>query len=93
MTPAEYVAKIGELVSGGRDEDALQLAARFGPKLTPRLSPEDFFHVAGLLASAELVASSPDTSSNPEPARQPEDHSESAARAVERTRSGSQAKR
>lgn len=58
MTPAEYVAKIDELVSGGRDEDALELAARFGPELTPRLSPEDFFHVAGLLEGAELVASS-----------------------------------
>ncbi len=55
MTPKEYINQIEKLVSGGRDEDALDLATRIGMVMMPSLTPNGFFRVCGLLEGAELA--------------------------------------
>jgi hypothetical protein len=57
MTPREYLAKLNALIGAGRDEDALELAARVGPDVTPKLTDEQFFRVSSMLEGAELAVS------------------------------------
>jgi hypothetical protein len=57
MTPRELVARLDELIGTGRDEDALELATRFGPMAMPKLDAEEVFRVASMLEGAELAVS------------------------------------
>ncbi len=55
MTPDEYVDRLGALVAAGRDEEALELAARFDPGMRPHLSPQQIDIVSGMMESAEMA--------------------------------------
>ena len=58
MTPQEYVARLVELVSAGRDEEALEFASQYCVEMTPLLTLDEMDLVSGLMHSAEMVASS-----------------------------------
>ncbi len=60
MTPHAYLEQIDELISKGRDEEALDLAARFSLEIMPLLSAEEFFRVSAALEGAELAVSTSD---------------------------------
>jgi hypothetical protein len=53
MTPREYVARVGELIATGHDQEALEFADRHGRNVTPALSAEDFFRVASMFEGLE----------------------------------------
>jgi hypothetical protein len=55
MKPSEYIDELNGLIGAGRDEDALDLAARFGAEVTPRLTDEQFFRVCSMLEGAQLA--------------------------------------
>ena len=57
MTPSEYISRIEDLIREGRDEEALDLAARVGPEMMARLPAEGFWRVSSLLEGAELAVS------------------------------------
>ena len=52
MTPDEYIGQLGDLVAAGRDQEALDLAARRESEVSPPLSAEQIDRVGGLLESA-----------------------------------------
>ena len=60
MNPQEYVAQVEALLRSGRDEEALEFAARFSPTTMPLLGADDFFRVSAALEAAELAISMSD---------------------------------
>lgn len=57
MNPRDFVIRIDALITAGRDQDALELAACFASAVMPQLAPEDFFRVSSMLEGAELAVS------------------------------------
>jgi hypothetical protein len=57
MTPAEYLAAFDALLAAGDDRAALDLAARFGPEIHPRLSVDEFDSLMGALEGCALAVS------------------------------------
>jgi hypothetical protein len=57
MTPTDYIKQLKQFIGAGRDEDALEFAARFETDVTPPLSAEQFDLVCGMMEGAELAVS------------------------------------
>jgi hypothetical protein len=56
MTPDEFVEQVGRLIESGRDQDALDLAARVGPSVKSALSFDQIDRISGLLEGAAMAA-------------------------------------
>lgn len=55
MMPQQYIDHLRELIGAGRNEDALEFAARFGEEVMPRLNAEQLDRVTSLLEGAEMA--------------------------------------
>jgi len=63
MTADEYVNRVGELVAAGRGPEALDLAVRVEPTLSPPLSAQESNEVGGLLECAAMATEMSDSDS------------------------------
>lgn len=79
MTSDDYVERIGSLIESGRFEEALALAEAHGRGVAPKLSPERFFDLCGLLEIAQRAA---DCIEAPRPADQTPNGSPVAGRPI-----------
>ncbi len=55
MTPEEYIEQLAWFIGEGRDEEAVEFAARFDAEMTPQMTIEQFVEVSGLMHCAETV--------------------------------------
>ena len=55
MTPKQYLAQLRELISAGRDQEALDFAAQYHVRMRPQMSAEEVDLVAGALEGAAMA--------------------------------------
>ncbi len=57
MTRDEYLERLGQLITEGRDQDSLDFAARCQPTLQPPLTAEQLDRVGGALEGSAMAVS------------------------------------
>lgn len=55
MTPREYLDRVEQLLVAGRDREALDFSARFGPSVRPALSADEMEVLSGMMHKAIML--------------------------------------